>query len=203
MNNLKTMGKGNKSAGRGSVHPGQRVSPSKKNRSTMSGSFHITAKRTEGAPPSSQPKGAALCPSCGAVYYEKHWRSAAALPAGFKTAGLPSKLCEECRAGAVVGGGKAVGWAGELLVTGVTDPELRAEIMGLIKNVGDRAARRDPEERIIDLLAFPSEIRVYTTENQLAVSIGKQLDRAHKGGKLEIKWSAGDKVARVRWQAGE
>ncbi len=199
------MGKGTKSssAPKSAVRPHQRVTLSKKTRSEISGSFRYTAKRATVISPSALPKAAAVCPECGAVRYEKRWRSAATLPKGLRTSDLPRTLCDECRAGAKVSGGKAVGWAGELVVEGVSDPEVMKEVVGLIKNVGDRAARRDPEDRIIDLAVSGRTVKVYTTENQLAVSIGKQLDRARKGGRLEIKWSSDDKVARVRWQAGE
>jgi hypothetical protein len=76
-------------------------------------------------------------------------------------------------------------------------------VLALARNVGRRAQARDPEDRIIKINDAPGGAVVTTTENQLAVSIGKQIDRARKGGKLDITWSQGDKPVRVRWTAPE
>jgi len=141
----------------------------------------------------------AVCPSCKAVYINKNWVSQFRVPANIRVSALPKVLCNECR----IEEQKSGFFAGEVVIEGVKDKSLLAEIVNLIENVGRRAESRDPEERIIKIERSAGKVRVLTSENQLAVSIGKQLDSSRKGGKLSIAWSRGDKLVRVRWQAGE
>jgi len=76
------------------------------------------------------------------------------------------------------------------------------EIVNLIKNIGERAYERDVLDRIIDIEDKGASIRVTTTENQLAISIGKQVARARKNSQIDIKLSNEEDTARVRvwWQ---
>jgi hypothetical protein len=53
--------------------------------------------------------------------------------------------------------------------------------------------------RVERLDSGADEITAYTSKNQLAAEIGRKLDRAYKGGKLEIKWSKDDKPVDVTW----
>lgn len=143
-----------------------------------------------------------VCERCHAVYYEEHWHSwqEAKSLADFMRRGSMAKetLCTECNY--IKKGHDGVeGYEGEVLLKGLSDGEEKTEIMNLLRNVGSRATRRDPEDQIIKIEDKGDTVRVTTTENQLAVSIGKQVARAHKGGKLEIKFSAMDEVARVVW----
>ncbi|OGZ34210.1 MAG: hypothetical protein A3I88_01380 [Candidatus Portnoybacteria bacterium RIFCSPLOWO2_12_FULL_39_9] len=77
-------------------------------------------------------------------------------------------------------------------------PEKKEEILGLVKNIGERAFQRDPLDRIISIKSKKGDIEILTTENQLAVSIGKQIKRAFKGS-LEIQWSHQESIARIIW----
>ncbi|MFA6603407.1 MAG: hypothetical protein WCT10_01040 [Patescibacteria group bacterium] len=140
----------------------------------------------------------AVCPDCRAVYSNKQWYSQFRAPAGISVSKLPEMLCSECK----LKRQKRGDYAGEVMIEGVKDKALLAEIVQLVENVGRRAASRDPEERIVKIEKSAGKLRVLTSENQLAVSIGKQLDSARKGGRLSIIWSKGDKLVRVRWQAG-
>ena len=73
------------------------------------------------------------------------------------------------------------------------------EILKLAQNVGERAFKRDPMDRIISIKEKDKETEILTTENQLAVSIAKQIKRAFKGetGKPEISWSHQESTVRV------
>lgn len=140
------------------------------------------------------------CPRCGAIYFDKHWHIIPNFWLEYKRI-FPKKsvieeLCAECKW--VDGGRGDVGWEGEL-VLGNLVPEDKNEILNLVRNVGMRAFKRDPEDQIIKIEDRGNKVIITTTENQLAVSIGKQVARAFKGGKLEIKWSDKDAPARVRW----
>ncbi|MFA5413381.1 MAG: hypothetical protein WC348_02480 [Patescibacteria group bacterium] len=145
-----------------------------------------------------------ICSRCGAVYFDEHWHTIPNFLAMYKKM-LPKKpvvkeLCAECKW--ITGGKGKTGWEGELILENLV-PEEKSEIINLARNVGKRAFVRDPEDQIIKIEDMGRKVRVTTTENQLAVSIGKQVASAFKGGKLEIKWSAEDAPARVRWTRKE
>jgi NMD protein affecting ribosome stability and mRNA decay len=140
------------------------------------------------------------CSRCGAVYLDNHWHT---IPdfAKIYARSLPKKeitkeLCAECNW--IKGGKDKTGWEGELILENLV-PEEKNEILNLVRNVGKRAFLRDPEDQIIKIEDMGSKVRITTTENQLAASIGKQVSWAFKGGKLEIKWSDEDAPARVKW----
>lgn len=143
-----------------------------------------------------------VCERCHAVYYDEHWHSwqNAKSLADFLRKGSMAKetLCTEC-AYIKKGHDGVEGYEGEVLLHGLTDPKEKTEILNLVRNVGKRATLRDPEDQIIKIEDKEDTVRVTTTENQLAVSIGKQVARAHKGGKLEIKFSEVDHLVRVVW----
>jgi hypothetical protein len=170
-----------------------RPTMSRKSRSVKSGSIRFTAKPSLKIEQSAAPRNAAVCPDCGAVYYDKHWHSAALIRKDVKIAGLPGKKCEQCRGGA--------SRAGTVVLEGLIGEAERREMIGLVRNIGKRASLRDPEDRIVMISGSGSRLTVWTSENQLAASIGRQIDRARKGGKLSITWSKGDKPVLVRWTA--
>lgn len=152
-----------------------------------------------------KPSGLRLCARCEAVQYDGHWHVAPNLAAALKArrkAGKPGKdvLCEECRY-AVHGPADQRGglFEGELTLDGLRDPREKAEVLAAIRNAAKRATRRDPLARIVAIDDRGERVRVTTTENQLAVSIGKAVDAAFKGGKLRIAWSSDDLPARVHW----
>ncbi|MEA3272170.1 MAG: hypothetical protein U9P90_00710 [Patescibacteria group bacterium] len=137
-------------------------------------------------------KGVILCSKCDAVYYDKHWhtnKKYADVLRGQK--GVKTEVCLECKHS------KNSSFEGEVVLKNL--PEDKEELLNLVRNVGERASRRDPEEKIIKIEDKGDAVRILTTENQLAVSIGRQIDRAFKGGELEIKWSERDALVRVRW----
>ena len=76
---------------------------------------------------------------------------------------------------------------------------IKKEIMNEIKNIADHEESRDILSRVERIEDNKEEVRVYTTKNQLAVELGKKIASAHKGGKLEIKWSKQDKPVEVYW----
>lgn len=141
-----------------------------------------------------------VCSRCAAVYFDEHWHTIPKFEKIYKKM-LPKKtvtkeLCAECKW--ITGGKNKTGWEGEVVLENLA-PEEKSEIISLVRNVGRRAFVRDPEDQIIKIEDMGRKVRVTTTENQLAASIGKQVARAFKGGKLEIKWSDEDAPARVRW----
>ncbi|MFA5128515.1 MAG: hypothetical protein WC445_00960 [Patescibacteria group bacterium] len=141
-----------------------------------------------------------VCSRCGAVYFDEHWHTIPNFLKLYKKMLSPKpvakELCAECKW--IMGGKNKTGWEGELVLENLV-PEEKSEIVNLVRNVGKRAFLRDPEDQIIKIEDMGRKVRVTTTENQLAVSIGKQVASAFKGGRLEIIWSDEDAPARVRW----
>ena len=176
---------------------------SNKQRSEIEGSFRLKARRTRISQVGAKGSSAAVCSGCGAVYFDKHWHSCSEPACKLKAAKMPKTLCEECRLTSNSAGQRASEYAGEVVIEGVTDQALYQEIKNLALNVAKRAEARDPEERIVGLIEEGGRLVIRTTENQLAVSIGKQVHSARKGGKLTITWSREDKPVRVHWTAGE
>ena len=139
-----------------------------------------------------------ICPKCHAVYFDKHWHSNKFLSQAYKwNKGVEYELCPEDKQ--IKEGKGWVNYEGEVILKKIPKDKM-TEIIQQIRNIGKRGKSRDPQDKIIKLEIGANKIRVLTTENQLAASIGKQIDQAHKGGKLEIEWSHQDKPARVVWE---
>jgi hypothetical protein len=143
-----------------------------------------------------------ICPRCQAVYFDEHWHTLPNFLEKYKKMFSPKplikELCSECKWIKESGAEAKTHWEGELVLDNLVS-ENKTEILNLVRNVGKRATKRDPEDQIIRIKDEGRRVIVTTTENQLAVSIGKQVARAFKGGNLEIKWSREDEPARVRW----
>jgi len=75
--------------------------------------------------------------------------------------------------------------------------EYKKDIINNIKNTGERAYKRDPMDRIIEVKESGGNIEVTTTENQLARNIARQVTSAYKNAKSDISWSKEEGVARI------
>lgn len=73
------------------------------------------------------------------------------------------------------------------------------DIKNLIIHMGKNAEEKNILDRIERIEENGNEMTVYTTLNQLAVRIGKNVASAYKGGKLDIQWSRNDKPVEVIW----
>lgn len=133
-----------------------------------------------------------MCPECKAAYYYKSWHhSLEDYQKLSEDKRIKFSICPACQ---MI---KDKTYEGQVIIRGIM-LDKKDEIINLIKNVAERAFKRDPMDRIIKIENNSiSEVEVLTTENQLAVSIGKQVKRAFKGGAIEIKWSDEESVARV------
>ncbi len=143
-----------------------------------------------------------VCRSCHAVYFDEHWHAwqrAKVLAERLKRMGARETICAECRWARDAKRGQGVNYEGEVLLSGWRTTDEKVDILQLVRNIGKRATLRDPEDQIIRIEDNGDRVRILTTENQLAVGIGKQVDRARKGGKLDIVFSHGDAPVRVRW----
>lgn len=136
-------------------------------------------------------KDFAVCQTCNAVYYSKSWHQ------GFleykhlnEDKSIRFVICPACR---MIKDGK---FEGKVVLENVPS-EYKDEILNNVKNTGDRASKRDPMDRIVEIKESGNDIEVLTTENQLARVIGRQVARAYKNAKTSIQWSKEESVARV------
>src|SRR3989338_7530229 len=135
------------------------------------------------------------CPQCDAVYYYKSWHHNLLNYKGVSTdKGFVFKLCPADQM-------KKDGFfEGEVVVENFPKQE-GEEILNLIKNIGEKAYGRDVLDRIFNTEILDSKIVVTTSENQLAKQIGKSINKAKKGSKLDESFSEEDVIRmRVYWQ---
>ena len=92
------------------------------------------------------------------------------------------------------------GWNGEVVLAGLSAEE-KKDVLGMIRHTG-ATGPRDPDDRVLRVEDGAKGLRILTSESHLAVSIGKRVHRARKGGTLTITWAPGDAPVRVVWQKG-
>lgn len=89
---------------------------------------------------------------------------------------------------------------GVLRLSGSMVEKHKEEIMNAIKHSEQMAIEKDPTNKIVNIEENGADqVTIYTAKNQLAVTMGKKIDSAFKGGSLEIKWSEDDKPSDVKW----
>ncbi len=138
-----------------------------------------------------------VCKKCGAVYMKKHWYANARLSLFLREQkNIKYAVCNECSLKPLSERGAYL-YEGEIKLLNLGND--KNEVLNLVKNVGARAVKRDPEDQILKIEDKGDALRVITSENQLAVSIGKQVASAFKGGVLKIQFSHQEEVARVIW----
>lgn len=134
-----------------------------------------------------------MCLECDSVYYEKSWHHRLE---DYKQLSQDKRIkfliCPACR---MI---KDKTYEGKVSIARPAQKNVEQDLLNLIENVGQRAFKRDPLDRIIEIKKTKDKIEVLTTENQLALSIAKQIKRAFKG-KLNIKWSDQEDVVRIDW----
>ncbi len=155
------------------------------------------SKSTEGARSDAFGKASGknlVCKTCGIWFMKKHWVHPAADIK--KTPGESAKVifteCPACR----MKHDRA--FEGEILMRSFEKTQ-KKEMLRLIKNVGERAFLRDPLDRILETEDRGDSMRIATSENQLALRIGKKIKSVFKGD-LTIHWSKEDEVVRITWE---
>lgn len=133
-----------------------------------------------------------ICPGCNAAYYYKSWHHKLE---DYKELNQSKKvsfnLCPACRMK------KEGKFEGELVIRNIP-ASIKGEIVNQLENIADRAYRRDPMDRMLQMHVSDDRIEVRTSENQLAMSLGRQIERAHKNAQSKTRLSKGEGTARVR-----
>lgn len=141
--------------------------------------------------------GVVRCSTCGAYFLTDHWLFVPAALAKKFVRIARGATCPACASERAHGMPAA---EGELIVKGCAAAD-RPLVLQTIAGYAARERARNPEARVLSVDVRGVDIRVLTTQNHLAVRIGKKLDESRKGGKLEIIYGSDDLPARVVWQA--
>lgn len=134
-------------------------------------------------------KGILICSNCGALYFKGHWKHASEVDNVNNLKVFNHILCPACD---MIKNHK---FEGEVLIENIR-PEIKKELINSIKNVGKIAYQRDPEDRIISIKNKDNLLEILTTENQLAVRIGKKLKKTFNGD-LKITHSKKESTSRA------
>lgn len=133
-----------------------------------------------------------ICPDCNAAYFEKNWHHELE---EYKNIN-PDKNIKFVRCPADEMKRKGL-FEGQVIIENIPSGKGK-EIVNQIQNIGNRAFERDVLDRILDFNYSGNKIDVKTSENQLALSIGKEVALAHKNSDVSIKFSKKEDIARVR-----
>ncbi len=124
--------------------------------------------------------GLEICPDCLNVHFKKKWHHPGDLgAASLKNNRTKLTVCPACL---MV---KRHTFEGELWIEDVPE-RVAQELRNLIVAYGERAISKDPQDRIIYIENQPGGYRVTTTENQLAVKLGKKIKDVFRSVGLKI-----------------
>lgn len=122
-------------------------------------------------------KGVMLCPVCHNVFYKKAWHHAAskspALQNLLREKKVSLHLCPACAMA------RDHLYEGELLLENVPD-KVRVELLRFITAYTERSQKRDPQDRILAIEETATGYRILTSENQLALKLGKKVQALYK-----------------------
>lgn len=128
-----------------------------------------------------------VCSDCGLVYHRGHWANSQAAPPNAN-----QERCPACRRILERNPG------GVIFLEGSYFQERETEILHVAKNQEKLAKEHRPLQRIMWIKKNGSAVEIAVTNFHLARRIGEAIFHAHKGD-LEVKYSEGDRFARVYW----
>lgn len=124
--------------------------------------------------------GIVMCPQCHNLHHKKKWLHPDSLD--LKKQILKKKICPACTMA------RDKTFEGEVLIKNVP-PRHSKDLLNLVNSFGERAQKRDPQDRIIEIKKNKEAYRITTTENQTAVRLSKKIRDAFRSVDLEIKHS--------------
>lgn len=141
-------------------------------------------------------KSIILCPKCNAVFFEKSWKHLNDNLLKFiEENSQKSKILKKlCPADQMI---ENYRFEGEIIIKNLpSNQNRRQEILNIIKNIAQKAYERDPLDRLISIEDKGVFWRVLLTDNNLALSMGKQIVHAFKGS-FKVNFSRLRKLAHV------
>ncbi|MEK7143715.1 MAG: NMD3-related protein [Patescibacteria group bacterium] len=142
--------------------------------------------------------GLIFCRKCNIVYYKKSWhhnlRSHKKIQ---EDLAIGFTICPACE---MI---KNKQFEGEIIVQNAP-PKIIGDLTRLVEKFGQRAYKRDPLDRLIEIKNVKEGIKITTTENQLAVKIAKKIKDVFKKIKIKITYSpAPSDVAYIKLMFGD
>lgn len=132
-----------------------------------------------------------ICKKCDAVYFYKSWhRKLEDYPELKETKGLKFVLCPACR---MI---KDKKFEGEIILENPPE-KIKKELKNLVLNFAKKAEKKDTQHRIISFKKREKNIRILTTENQLAQRMAKKIKETFHG-KMSISYSKDESTVRVK-----
>lgn len=135
------------------------------------------------------------CPSCGVVYNKKQWRFIDVKDIEFDRENnyIDIAKCPACR--------KIEDHypMGLVELSGSFIEGHKEDILNLIKNEEEREKEKNPLGRLMKIEEKDGKILLETTNEALALRLGKALFKAFKG-EVEYKFSETQKLVRVFWR---
>lgn len=131
-----------------------------------------------------------VCPSCGLVFHKKRWLRDEHILSEVSDVAQKHK-CPACRK---IDDHYVMG---QVIVSGNFFLTVKDEMVNLIHNQEKKESFRNPLARIMSLKFEQNNLVVETTTDNLAVMIGKAIQRSYNG-ELNINFS-NNKIARVDW----
>lgn len=138
-----------------------------------------------------------VCPICKSAFFDKSWHHALGQDAKHfkKSKAVKSKICPACKMK------KEKRYEGEIILKIKNETsKIKDEILNSIKNSDKLARERDPMDRVLWIQNKKDGLHIYTSENQLAVKIGKKIKSSFGKGKLKIVHSQEEDVTRVYFE---
>lgn len=135
-----------------------------------------------------------VCGKCGAQYFNKRWyldeeeihKSAPGEPTNTVTCPACLRIQDNNPEGVVT-------LSGSYLM------EHEDEILNIIKNSEEKARKKNPLARIMEIRQENDVVTISTTDDKLAQRLGRDVHKAHKGD-LHYSWGREENFVRVDWQ---
>lgn len=100
-------------------------------------------------------------------------------------------------------------YEGVVILQGLVDHSQRAQVVRMVRNINERARARDEQDEVLQIEEHGDTVIVKTSENQLAASIARQIQRAFKAQQqprthtASFRFSHDEDALRVYWSAPE
>ncbi|MDD4358568.1 MAG: hypothetical protein PHY30_01995 [Candidatus Pacebacteria bacterium] len=137
-------------------------------------------------------KGIVACTKCNSISWKgSWWHESDIKPKIKKDKHKEFGLCPACK---MIENNE---YEGEIVIENVY-PNIRTDLINSIKNEGEDGFKKDPEDRVISIEKddHNSKINVFTTENQLALKIGRKIKKSFNGT-MKVIYSKKESVARI------
>jgi hypothetical protein len=137
-------------------------------------------------------KGLITCKKCNAMLWQGVWHHKSEIKKNIRKSKQNGfSICPACK---MVEDNM---YEGEVIIENI-NPEIKNYVINTIRNRGEIGFKNDPQDRIIsiDNDDHNGKINIFTTENQLALKIGRKIKKSFNGT-MRVIYSKKESVVRV------